>query len=45
VVDLCEQGKVLNRPEMEVRLDLPHPYGPAFKRALRTFASGGCRIE
>jgi hypothetical protein len=45
VTDLCEQGKVLNRPEMEARLDLPHPYGPSFKRALRTFAAGGCRIE
>jgi hypothetical protein len=45
VMDLCEQGKTLNRPEMDSRLDLPHPYGPAFKRALRTFAQGGCRIE
>lgn len=45
VAALCDQGKTLNRPEMDSRLDLPHPYGPTFKRALRTFAEGGCRIE
>jgi hypothetical protein len=41
--DLCDQGNTLNRPDMAARLDLPHPYGPAFKLALRTFATGGCR--
>lgn len=41
--DLCEQGKTLDRPEMAARLELPHPYGAAFKQALRTFAAGGCR--
>lgn len=45
VADLCEQGKALNRPEMAGRLDLPHPYGPDFKRALMAFANGGCRTE
>jgi hypothetical protein len=43
--DLCEQGRTLNRPEMAARMDLPHPYGAAFKRALRSFAAGGCRTE
>lgn len=43
--DLCTQAKTYARPDAADRLAMPHPYGPAFRRALKAFGEGGCRMQ
>ncbi|MBB95318.1 MAG: peptidase C14, caspase catalytic subunit p20 [Rhodobacteraceae bacterium] len=40
---LCEQASRYLVAQAERSLDKPHPFGGAFKQALRDWASGGCR--
>jgi hypothetical protein len=41
--NLCDQGKTYLTPAGSTSLVKPHPYGGAFKAAVRTFAEEGCK--
>lgn len=40
---LCEQAMTYNTRGADVFARIPHPFGGGFKRAMATWASGGCR--